>query len=545
MTLIAAFAIALLISTLLVPVLVRYADVLGLVDLPTEARKVHVKAIPRSGGIGIAAGVLVAAFGWLEFSPQILSLLAALSVIVVFGIIDDRQNLSFYWKFVGQFLATFILLWGGVLIERIPFMGMDPMPLWVSWPLTLIFVIGVTNAVNLSDGLDGLAAGNSLLSLVLIAILSLQIGETPLTLLAVAGIGGLFGFLRYNTHPATVFMGDTGSQFLGFLTVSLAILCTQCDLAPFSPMLPVLMIGLPILDTFMVMTIRTWEGRFIFSPDRNHIHHQLLALNFRHYEVVAILYLLCTVLAVLAYWLRFSNDLLVLVSYLAFCAVVVFSLYYLRRTGWHFRPMDSPAEARERRSRWLRRIDWYHYRSPLVLELALSLFFIAAALYLRPTHSDGFTFAAVIVAGLIAICVILRNTPDMATRVVVYTASAFVIFGFAFSLDGRPVFNFVADLYLVILLGLLLLAVRMTKKEVFRFDTHDYLVLLMIIVVPLVMQPLLNREDLTRLALRFALLVYVCEFLLGRRGSGYWLLRGASLLSILIMGINFSGRGLL
>jgi UDP-GlcNAc:undecaprenyl-phosphate GlcNAc-1-phosphate transferase len=544
MTLIAAFAIALLTSTLLVPLLMRYAGGLGLIDLPTEARKVHVKAIPRCGGIGIATGVLLAAFFWLELSPQILSLLGALLVIVVFGIIDDRQNLSYHWKFAGQLLATIILLCGGTLIERVPFMGMDPIPVWLSWPLTLFFVMGVTNAVNLSDGLDGLAAGNSLLSLVLITILSLQIGETHSAILAVAGIGGLLGFLRYNTHPATVFMGDTGSQFLGFLTVSLAILCTQSESAPFSPLLPVLIIGLPILDTFMVMTIRIWEGRFIFSPDRNHIHHQLLELNFRHYEVVAILYLLCTLLAVIAWSLRFSSDLLVLVSYLLYCAALIGVLYRLRIQHWHFRTHQPQANSRDRRSQWIRKIDWYHYRVGLVLEVALSLFFVIAAVFLRPTNAEGIGFALLFVAGLIVLCVLLRSVPALATRIVVYTASAFIVFSFIHSLDTRPLFNQLTDAYLLVLFFLLMLGVRMTKKEVFRFDTHDYLVLLLLIMVPLFMEPLLAREDLTRLVLRFALLVYICEFLLGRCREGYTLLRTACLLSILILGFNHSATGL-
>jgi UDP-GlcNAc:undecaprenyl-phosphate GlcNAc-1-phosphate transferase len=540
MTLIAAFAVALLISTLMVPVLMRYAGVLGLMDLPTEARKVHVKAIPRSGGIAIALGVLVAAVGWVDISGPVLGLIMALCVIVVFGIIDDRQSLSYYWKFLGQILATLILLSSGVLIERMPFIGIDSVPYWVSWPLTAVFVIGVTNAVNLSDGLDGLAAGNSLLSLVLIAILSVQIGELPLAVLAVAGIGGLFGFLRYNTHPATVFMGDTGSQFLGFLTVSLAILCTQSATAPFSPLLPVLVVGLPILDTLMVMTIRTLEGRFIFSPDRNHIHHQLLSLNFRHYEVVAILYLLCTVLAMLAYFLRFSSDALILVTYGLYCLLVVGALRTLRNRHWVFRPQSESASGRERRNLWLRRIDWYHFKAASILEILASVFFVAASLFLKSHGGEGIGFAVFVVLGLIALCVLLRQSPALATRVVVYTASAFVIFSYASNLEGRPVFNLLTDTYLVITFGLLMLGVRMTKKEVFRFDTHDYLVMLLTIVVPLVLQPMLDRDDLTRLALRFALLVYVCEFLLGRQRRAYWLLRAASLVSILILGINFS-----
>lgn len=535
MDLIVAFAVALLVSTLVIPLSMRYALQLGLLDAPGEDRKVHSTPIPRCGGIGIAAGVLFAGFLWLPLNTDCLMLGLACIVIIAFGLFDDRYNLSFQWKFIGQVAAALIAMIGGVLIERVPFLGFEVMPLWLSLPLTLVFIVGVTNAVNLSDGLDGLAGGKSLLSLGFVAFLGLRTDNTVVAILGLAGVGGLLGFLRFNTHPAKVFMGDTGSQFLGFLTVCLAILVTQAEQSAYSPLLPLLIIGLPILDTFMVMGIRGLEGRHLFSPDRNHIHHQLLALNFRHYEVVAILYLLCTGLIGIAWLFRFSSDALLLALYLLYSAALLAALYWARVRQWQFR---SPEESdRERRRSWTRQISWYHHHSPKVLEAGLGTFFLIAALNLQSLYGMGTGLAVATVVLLSSLTlVVLRDRVSVATRLVFYISLSFLLFAFSHSLHEKPLFNSVMDIYLGILALLLLLAIRVTRKSDFRFDTQDYLVLLVILIAPQFLSFLMPEGDLTRLALRFAVLAFVAEFLLARQGNGNRPLRLCCLGSLLLLG---------
>ena len=248
-----SFFVATVVCWALIPILIRYAPQLGMLDAPGE-RKVHSVAIPRCGGVGIAAGTIIAAALLLPFNTLYQQLIIGGLIIVLFGIADDIFEINYKWKFLGQFLAVCYVVSQGIVIKIVPFMGMNEAPLYFSYTLTVLFVIGVTNAVNLSDGLDGLAAGIILLSLACIAFFAFFSGGTHIDVMAFAVIGGIVGFLRFNTHPAIIFMGDTGSQFIGFMAAFLVILLTQNVSTAFNPALPLLILGLPILDTISVIT---------------------------------------------------------------------------------------------------------------------------------------------------------------------------------------------------------------------------------------------------------------------------------------------------
>ena len=242
--------LSILITSLTVPVLRRLALRYNLVDIPNE-RKVHSKPIPRVGGIGMALGSCVPLLYWGWGSRLILAYLCAAAVLIVFGVADDFCDLSPRWKLLGQAAAAMIIIQlGGVQI--VTFGSLLPegsvIPVWASLTLTLIAIVGVTNAINLSDGLDGLAGGISLLSIASIGLLAWQGGEDAIGLITLAMCGAIFGFLRYNTHPASVFMGDTGSQLLGFTAITTGLVLTQKS-SPISPVVPLLILGFPILDT--------------------------------------------------------------------------------------------------------------------------------------------------------------------------------------------------------------------------------------------------------------------------------------------------------
>ena len=298
-----SFAMALFICSALVPLMMRLAPRLGLVDQPDQ-RKVHDNPIPRAGGVAIVLAFFIPVLVWQQDASSFLSLLLGATIIAFFGFLDDRHNLSYQWKFAAQFLAVVVFLAGDISITKTPFLGLGDLAPWASYPLLALFILGVTNAVNLSDGLDGLAAGASLLSLGFVALIAYSITEYGIALLAVTTMGALTGFLRFNTHPASIFMGDTGSQFLGFMTASLAILMTQSELTPVSPVLAVMIVGLPVLDTLMVMVLRVRSGVSPFRPDKRHMHHQLMAAGLRHYQAVAAIYLLNVILLTLAYSLE-------------------------------------------------------------------------------------------------------------------------------------------------------------------------------------------------------------------------------------------------
>lgn len=327
--------ISLLLTVVTIPPLTRLALRLQLVDVPDE-RKTHKAMIPRCGGVAIAFGALTPMAYWYAGDPFIVSFLVAASCIVFFGIADDFFGLRPGWKFFGQILAALIvIIWGGVKIVSLGVLLPEGvvLPVGISVPLTMLVLVGVTNAINLSDGLDGLAGGMSLMNICFIGYLAIITGNMAIALASLAMGGAIFGFLRFNTHPASIFMGDSGSQLLGFSAVTFALVLTQ-EMAAFSPLVPLLLFGLPVLDTLTVMTVRIFNGRSPFSPDRRHFHHRLLQIGFGHAEAVVVLYLLQSMLVALTFFLRFQSSWLILAVYILFSLALMAFFYYTKVAGW-------------------------------------------------------------------------------------------------------------------------------------------------------------------------------------------------------------------
>ncbi|MEM7565076.1 MAG: MraY family glycosyltransferase, partial [Pseudomonadota bacterium] len=211
-----ATALSMFLVITLVPLLTRLAGPLGLLDQPGP-RKIHQHAVPRVGGIAITIGVVVSILIWVPLRAEIQAYVLSASIIFLFGLADDRLGLDYRIKLTGQILGACVFIFAADLqITRLPFFFDGEMPGWAGLPLTLLVIVGVTNAVNMSDGMDGLAGGNSLLAACALGYLIYLGGDKQITLLALSVIGATLGFLRYNTYPARIFMGDAGSQFLGF-----------------------------------------------------------------------------------------------------------------------------------------------------------------------------------------------------------------------------------------------------------------------------------------------------------------------------------------
>ena len=309
--------VSMFLTIALIPVLKLGAVRLRAVDLPNP-RKVHTRPIPKVGGIAMAVGVLIPLLVWAPKDRTVQGILMGLGVIFGFGLLDDIKDLGYRAKFTGQFLAAgLVIFWGGLEIQWLGDMLPDGtcLPSAVSIPLTLMAIVGVTNAVNLADGLDGLAGGIMLMAFICIGYMAYLTGEGFIMLASAAVIGATFGFLRFNTHPATVFMGDTGSQMIGFMGISLCLALTQPQNAV-SPLFPLLLLGLPVLDTLAVMTERIAAGLSPFRADKRHLHHKLMALGLYHREAVFALYVLQAVMIVLAYILRFHSEWSILLTYL-------------------------------------------------------------------------------------------------------------------------------------------------------------------------------------------------------------------------------------
>lgn len=507
-----SFTVALFLTTALIPLCIRIAPQLGLIDLPNESRKVHSQAIPRSGGLAMALGIALPLVWFLPSDKELLHLCIGGLVIVAFGLLDDSKNLNYKWKFLGQILATLIVMRGGFILQHLPLLWLDDLPMWLTYPLTFLFILGVINAVNLTDGLDGLAAGTTLLALAVLLVLSLQTEQQNAAFIALTVIGGILGFLRYNTHPAQVFMGDTGSQSLGFIAACLSIAVTQSPLSAASVALPLLILGLPVLDTLTVMTIRILERRSPFSPDRNHIHHQIMALGFRHNEAVGIIYLLQILLLALAFSLRFESDRWLLAVYALFCLALIGTLRLARRLGWRLRNNEMQQTWLDRRNIFLRRLTWFYRNSAFVVQGLLAALLIIPALA-PTTHLSSLTL---ILLPLLALALLIFSRfPAWATRLCVYPASVLGVYLIS-SNDALEPYLWLLNAGYIALAATLAMAIRMTRREHFRLDTQDLLVLILILAVPLMPFDSLSHYAIGEITLRLAVLMYSCEFIISK-----------------------------
>jgi len=530
-----AFTVALFTVIAVMPLLIRYSEKLGLIDVPKDDRRSHQKPIPRSGGIAIATGVFLSTLIFADMSANMQAILAGAFFIVLFGVLDDAFDLDYRWKFFGQFIAVGLVVYSGVLFHRLPFIDGEITPNFFIYLLSAIFLLGVTNAVNLTDGLDGLAAGTTLLTMALITIFASLVDQPNEALLAMAVIGGILGFLRFNTFPARIFMGDCGSQLLGFLAACLAVAVVQYQGSALAPMLSVLLVGLPILDTLTVMFIRIREGRSPFSPDKNHLHHQIMARGFYQYEAVAILYILQVGLLLLAYFTRYESDLLHIAIYTIFCASILGSLWFLRTIDWQYRNVALMRET-ERRNRLFRRLDWLYANTANIIELMVSAFLAALAAYFVFLMPEGvvrsnywFSLVCVLIVAL------LWKSPPWQLRAAAYPA-AFVLLYYASNTASDLAQKHLMTAEIVIAVSLAI-AIRMTRREDFRLDTQDLLVLAAIVLLPLLPFEELSRYSVDRMVLRIAIVLYACEFMIGRDVmKRRWFLIVASLCSLLAIG---------
>ena len=335
MTIVPTLILSLLTTIVLIPLILRLAVKYELYDLPDE-RRVHVKPIPRIGGIAMSIGVFVSILLYGPLDTTMRAYLAGALIIVVISLYDDLKGLDFKVKFAAQIAAAIIAVaYGGVRVANLGDLLPAEMVLneWIAVFLTIVAIVGVTNAINLADGLDGLAGGICLLCFICIGYLAYLEENANIVIAATALSGVIFGFLRFNTHPAVLFMGDTGSQLLGFSAGFLSLSLTQGQTA-LSPLLPLIILGFPILDTVMVMSERIAGGRSPFVADKNHFHHKLMRIGFFQTEAVFLIYIIQAFMVVSAYLLRYHSEWLILGLYLVFSSVIVTVFYLACNRDW-------------------------------------------------------------------------------------------------------------------------------------------------------------------------------------------------------------------
>jgi UDP-GlcNAc:undecaprenyl-phosphate GlcNAc-1-phosphate transferase len=302
-TFLGVFFFSLLSSFVLTRYVRDYATAHGWVAVPSGGRHLHSNSLPRLGGIAIfvsfslsiAVSLLLAAYNrdlQSAFSLKpLLTILVPSALIFLLGVYDDVYGAGPYLKFSVQAVGAGMLFYGGLRIVNIPVaFGAHTLPWFLGLPLTVLWVLAITNAFNLIDGLDGLAAGSALFSTLVAFVVALLNGPTMVTVMTLALAGAILGFLRYNFNPATIFLGDSGSLFIGFLLSALALEGAQKAPTIVAVAIPVVSFGLPILETSLSVVRRLISGRPVFTADREHIHHKLLQHGMSHRQVVILLY---------------------------------------------------------------------------------------------------------------------------------------------------------------------------------------------------------------------------------------------------------------
>lgn len=304
---VAAMVCAFLIAFTTTPAVRVLAYKMGAIDIPTDNRRMHKKPVPRLGGLAIYLGFVLTTFVFSDVSPTLITVWIGGSVIVLLGILDDILRLKATVKLVVQIGVAAIAVWQGLAVERITLAGRTIE--FGNWaiPITILWIVGLTNAINLIDGLDGLSCGVSAISAISLLLVSLVLGENPATTVLIGILAGsCLGFLPFNSNPAKIFMGDTGALFLGYTlsVVSITGVLKMHTIVSF--VIPLLIFAFPILDTAFAFTRRILHGKSPFSPDRGHLHHRLIDMGLNQKQVVAILYSLCAILGLSA--IMFTAD---------------------------------------------------------------------------------------------------------------------------------------------------------------------------------------------------------------------------------------------
>ena len=324
MKIVALIAIPCLMVALVMPFIKKLANHIGAMDIP-NARKVHSIPIPRLGGLGIYLGFLLGYMFFGEPTAQMNSILIGSFIIVLTGVIDDIKPLKASHKFLGQLAATLIVVfYGGILLKELSAFGFYANFGIFSPLVTIFFILGCINCMNLIDGLDGLAGGISAIFFLTIGIIATCKGQYELAfVLSFIMFGSCLGFLFYNFHPASIFMGDSGSMFLGFIMAIISLLKYK-NVMMTSIIVPLLILTIPISDTLFAIIRRKLKGESISTPDKMHIHHQLLKRNLGQRTTVILIYIATSLFAAasIVYVLKDANLGYILYGILLFCVLI-------------------------------------------------------------------------------------------------------------------------------------------------------------------------------------------------------------------------------
>ena len=516
------FLTTLLISIILTVVLMPYARTLAMklqaVDAPGR-RKVHDSLMPRCGGMAMAVGAMTPILLWAPMIPFTKGLLLGTLIIVLFGVADDIKDLTPNTKMSGQVGAALVaVLVGGVKISDLgSFLPADMiLSDWAAIPLTVFVIVGCTNATNLSDGLDGLAGGIALLIFLGIGYLSAGEKNWLFVMVSIAVGGSVLGFLRYNTHPAQLFMGDAGSQFLGFVAILLSITLTQQN-ENLSPLMPLIILGMPILDTLTVMIKRLVSGHSPFVADKTHFHHRLIAMGLFHTEAVLTIYVVQATLIVFVVVFPGLNDWMLLASYLFFACAMFGSFNLISHTGYKVNRNTflTPLKARLKPFKDRGQVIRVSFG---IVKLGVPLLILFNALFPTPDTEYRFYFSAIALGFLFLVWILSKYALGRALKFCLYLLTPFLIYRCDQSiyLHMAPVLIMLYNLTYLILLVSVLLTMKLTRRtHGFKSSPLDFLIIFVILLIPNLPDTMFADYRLGLVAAKTVILFYSYEVLIG------------------------------
>ena len=347
-----ALVLAGVVSFATTPLVKALSVKVGAIDVPRDGRRMHDHPIPRMGGLAIFLGFIISVLLLMPLDQPKQGMLLGAVIIVVLGIFDDIYSLKASFKFVIQIVAAVIAVCSGNVIATISNPNVFSANLywdlgWLAYPATVIWIVAITNAVNLIDGLDGLACGVSTISSMTLLVIAMSVGEVPIALMVAALCGGCLGFLPYNLNPAKIFMGDTGSTFLGFVLAVISVQGLFKLYTIISFVVPFLMLGLPIFDTCFAFIRRIAHGQSPMHADRSHVHHRLIDMGFSQKQAVAVLYIISAILGLSAVVLTTEGPVKAMLLLMALCAAgAVAGQLFIHNNNKKNRgnPSQNPAE---------------------------------------------------------------------------------------------------------------------------------------------------------------------------------------------------------
>jgi len=345
-----ALGISMVVTLILTPLVRKLAFTVGAIDIPKDNRRMHKKPIATIGGLAIFIGFLISVLLFVDISREMQGILLGAVILVILGVLDDIMDLPAKLKFVVQIVAAGIAVAHGCVIETLsnPNIFSDAAYInlgWVGIPLTMIWIIALTNAVNFIDGLDGLAAGVSAISAGTMLVIALIYSEASVAIVVAALLGACLGFLPFNFNPAKIFMGDTGATFLGYILATISIQGMFKYYAIVTFIIPFLLLGVPIFDICFAFLRRIAKGKSPMVADRSHMHHKLIDMGFSQKQAVAIIYVISGLLGLSAVVLASSSGIRALILIAAIVVVGAVALKVIFNSKKHEKQTVSAVSA--------------------------------------------------------------------------------------------------------------------------------------------------------------------------------------------------------